>query len=403
MRTRSEKIGLVLSGGGARGAYEVGLLAGLVDVLGLTPEDRPPFQVFTGTSVGAINASFLAANAHRGDLGTKQLVQAWRQLSLEAHLRLDLFGVGRFSRSLRPWKSGPDPTLGRAMFDASGLESFVTEQIDWQRLEANLAHGHLDALVISALRIYDGQRTLFASLSPQGRFEASRDPRRNAVEVSVNAEHVIASAALPFLFPLRRIDGHWYCDGGLRSSTPIAPAIRSGADRLVVVSLAHNEPGPLEPPPRYAPYPGPVLLLGKLLNAMFLDPVNYDLHVLRRLNRIIGVLDDTLTAKSRARFDTVTSEVRGQTYRAIETLVFHPSVDLGALAGVHLRDQGGVHQLGRLGSWFLRRAAKAEASWEVDLASYILFDGGFAERLIEVGRSDAWARADEIRAFFDQR
>ena len=142
------------------------------------------------------------------------------------------------------------------------------------------------------------------------------------------------------------------------------------------------------------------MLLGKVLNALLLDPINYDLHVLRRLNRILGVLDDALGPKTRARVDDVTRDARGKPYTAIETLVFNPSADLGELAGLHLREQGPIDQLGRLGAWFLRRAAREEASWEVDLASYILFDGRYAERLIEVGRRDAHRRADEIRAFF---
>jgi NTE family protein len=388
--------GIVLSGGGARGAYEVGVLAGMIDVLGLRPGDPAPFQVYSGTSVGAINVSFLAANAHRGDLSIDDLVETWSNLNLETHLRLDLFGLTGFRDRLFRRRVAEK---GRALIDPTALERVVQDHIPWEQLHRNVDAGHVHSLVVAALRVFDGQTTLFVETSPETEFRASRDPRRTAISSRINAANVLASASIPLIFPVRQVEGQWYCDGSLRSNTPIAPALRSGADRIMVVSLLHQDPE-RSTPPLNQPYPSPLVLLGKVLNALLLDPVTYDLQVLGRLNRILGVLDEALGPKSRAKVDAVTVDARGMPYRQVDTLIFSPSEDLGELAGQHLRDLDRSKQLGRLGGWLLRRAAREEASWELDLASYILFDGEYAQRLIEVGREDAHRRADEIRTFF---
>ena len=392
----TSKTGIVLSGGGARGAYEVGVVAGIVDVLALKPGDVAPFQVFTGTSVGAINVSFLAAHAARGDMGADALVDLWSSLNLAAHLRLDFFGLSDIGRRL----TGKKTSRGRALLDSAALEQMVRHAIPWQTLHDNVAQGIIDALVITALRVHDGQTSLFVESSPDCEFEPSKDPRRTALETQITADAVLASAAIPFVFPVRQLSGQWYCDGSLRFNTPIAPAIRSGAERLVVISLLHRTTRGPDPTP-YTQYPGPITLLGKVLNALLLDPVNYDLQVLRRLNRILGVMDQALLPEARRAVDDVTIESRGMPYRPIDTLVFSPSRDLGEIAGMHLRQTGTRRGLGRVGDWFLKRAASEQSTWEHDLLSYVLFDGDYAARLIEIGRSDARRRADEIKAFFN--
>ncbi len=394
--TQGVKTGIVLSGGGARGAYEVGLLAGMVEVLGLKPGDPPPFQIYTGSSVGAINVSFLAAHAHRGDMGTEALAEVWSGLNLAAHLRVDFFGLMGLRGVLRGRVGRRE---GRALLDPSGLERVVVDRIPWGTLHDNVQSGCVDSLTVASLRVHDGQTTLFTELAPHASFRPSRDPRRTVVEGPIRANTVLASAAIPMIFPLRKVGGHWYCDGGLRSNTPIAPAIRAGADRLVIVSLLHDNQDPV-PPPKDTPYPSPVLLLGKVLNALLLDPIAYDLQVLKRLNRLLDVMDEALDVEARQRVDDVTVEARGMPYRHIRSLVFSPSEDLGAVAGHHLRESKIHEQLGRVGSWFMRRAAKETATWELDLASYVLFDGAYARRLIDIGRRDAHTRSDEIVEFF---
>jgi NTE family protein len=218
---------------------------------------------------------------------------------------------------------------------------------------------------------------------------------------------VLASAAIPLLFPTRRIGKHFYCDGSLRFNTPIAPAIRAGANRLVVITLIHEERDTAEHdtlsqrvshgPPREED-PNPVFLTGKLLDALLLDPVDYDLHVLERFNKLAEVLERSLPPHELKKIDEIMIESRGVPYRRLPTMVFRPSRDLGSVAGdavrkLQKRDVGPI--LRKILDWAMR-----ESGEEADWASFLLFDGLLAERMIELGRQDAMERSIEIQEFF---
>ncbi|MBL9039788.1 MAG: patatin-like phospholipase family protein [Archangium sp.] len=401
----TETVGLVLSGGGARGAYEAGILSGIAEALALKPGEPAPFHVVAGTSVGAINGAWVAANAHRGDLGVDQLLHLWRALRLEHHLRIDVMGLlGWLSpfTSLRKADDG-DTHLGRSLLDPRALEGIVQTSIDWRQLHANVASGTMKAFVVAALHIGTGVTAMFAELAPGAEFRPMRHPRRVAKIGPITADHVLASAAIPALFPARRVGSSYFVDGGLRFNTPMAPAIRVGAEKLVVVTLRHDPPvAPSIDTPGDSTdaYPNPLFLAGKVLNALLLDAVSYDLQILERFNRMMDVLSVTLAPDERARVDAVLVESRGMAYRKIETLAFEPSVDIGLLAGTHLRHHLGRWDVGSVSEWLLARAASSDATWESDLAAYLLFDGTWAEALIDIGRADALAKRDEIRHFF---
>jgi NTE family protein len=397
-------VGLVLSGGGARGAYEVGVLRGLAEALDLSADGGPLFRVVSGTSVGAINGAWLVAHAHRADHHVEGLTDAWRGLVLREHLRVDLLGLMSWLSPFRFFRQtgAEEDKLGRSVLDPSGLERLVGRAIDWNRLHANVDAGLVRAFTVAALHVGTGVTALFTELAPGVEFRPTRHPRRIVRPARIGAEHVLASAAIPALFPARRIGASHFVDGGLRLNTPIAPALRTGAEKLVVISLRHEAvtPPPIDSPEGEEAYPHPVFLAGKLLNALLLDPVAYDLQVLEGLNRIMEVLDTTLTPAERARFDAVLVETRGMSYRTVETLTFEPSEDIARLAGEHVRAHLGRWQLGRFYEWLLERASRRDATWESDLASYLLFDGLWAETLMALGRRDALARRDEVRAFF---
>ncbi len=396
--------GIVLSGGGARGAYEAGVVAGIVEVLSRTPREHAPFSIFTGTSVGAINAAYLAAHAERPDMHVEGLLEHWRALELGKHLSLDplrFLAAGRVRERLARWREGDDERFGRSLLDPKALEALVEETIPYERLHDNVRAGVVRALVVAALEISTGRTTQFAELAPGATFAASQDPRRLYRPSEIEARHVLASAALPLLFPARRIGRHYYCDGGIRFNTPIAPAIRCGATRLVVISLLYPraswaEADSPEAEGNVAAYPSPIFLLGKVLDALLLDPVRYDLQVMERLNRLMTALEENLTPEEMTRVDEVLTKSRGAPYRRLETLVFAPSVDIGRMAHDHAERTKPRSVSGLL----VRRMADLRDQIEADLLSFILFDGDFADQLATLGRKDALDRADEIEAFF---
>jgi NTE family protein len=403
-----KQVGLVLSGGGARGAYEVGVLAGIAEAVGSADQRRvtePLFRVVAGTSVGAINGAWLVAHAHQPRHALARLEETWKVLSLREHLRLDVKSLLGFSNPLRWLRRGRDPNKppGRSVLDPAGIEALVQRSITFEALHDNIDQGRVRAFIVAALHVGTGVTTLFTELAPGVRLAPSRHPRRLSRLERITADHVLASAAIPALFPARRVGRSHFVDGSLRFNTPIAPVIRAGAEKLVVISLKHEAGATpdLSDTAGEEQYPDPLFLVGKLLNALLLDAVSYDLQVLEGLNRVMGVLDETLTPEERRRFDEVLVDSRGSTYRRIPTLSFEPSKNISLLAGQYLATRLQQRDLGLLLDWLVDRAAAKSSTWESDLASYLLFDGEWAETLIELGRHDARARREEIRAFFE--
>ena len=392
-----------------RGAYEAGVISGVMQVLGRRAHQPPLFRVMSGTSVGAINAAYLAANAQHGDHGISRLLDLWRSLRLDQHARLRLLGLMRWPRRIAElFRSGtPSVPPATSLLDTRELERLVEASIDFGSLRDNVRSGRVHALLIAALHVVSGQTTVFAEVAPGARFAPSTSGVRIARVEPITLDHVLASAAIPLLFPTRRVGERFYCDGGLRFNTPIAPAIRAGADPLLVVSVSHRvtEAEARERQREHAEAEGmdlgPMFLVGKLLNALLLDPVKQDLAMLARLNDLVEVLENTLSPEEYERVQEVLIQTRGDGYRHIQALVFTPSQDIGRLAGDYLRTgKPNLAELNPVLDRVLARAAREGMSQEADWASYLLFDGGFAEMLIDLGRADAFARSDEIQATF---
>jgi NTE family protein len=401
------KTGLVLSGGGMRGAYEVGVVSGMVEVLKPRPGDPPIFRVFSGASVGAINTTYLAANAELCDHGIDRLTDLWRTLRLADHARVRPFGLTRWPKGLRGTLKllGGSAGLGTSLLDTRAVEVLVRRSIDWERLHRVIDSGRVTAVLIAALHVASGRTIMFTEQAPGTKVVSTRDERRAFLFEPITADHVLASAAIPLLFPTRRIGSHYYCDGGLRFNTPIAPAIRAGADRIVIVTVRHSRsPVDLaaveEADPGQGRDLGAAFLIGKLLNALLLDPVQYDLQVLERLNQVMAVLEQTLSVEELDRVQRVWIQHRGMPYRKLKTLVFTPSRDLGELAGEYIRTGLRSDSIPPVIRYFLERAVHSSPQSEADWASYLLFDGGFAAELIAVGHADALSRRDEILEFF---
>ena len=399
------KTGLVLSGGGMRGAYEVGIVAGIMEVLDPEPGSGPTFQIFAGTSVGAINATYLASNAAHADHGVERLAEVWNSLRLEDHARVRPFGLARLPEALARFRSKSNEPTGNSLLDSRGIEVLVRRSIDWAKLHDNIDRGIIDAVMVAALHVVSGRTTMFTERAPHCNIEPTRDERKATAFERISADHVLASAAIPLLFPTRRIGNHYYCDGGLRFNTPIAPTIRAGAERLVIVSVRHERSqreiaAAEENDAGKGSELSSVFLVGKLLNALLLDPVAYDLQVLERLNQVMEVLEETLDADDLERIQRVWIKHRGAPYRRLKKLVFQPSRDLGRVAGEFIKKSLKTTNLRPVAKYLIEKFASDSPEPEADWASYLLFDGSFAHELIEIGRQDARDQAEKIREFF---
>jgi NTE family protein len=389
------RVAIILSGGGARGAYEVGVLWYVFDELTRMLGAPPKIDILCGTSVGAINASFLAA--HLGDpvLGMRRLVELWSQLELTHVLGFGLRQVATLPRVLL---GGGD---GSGLFDVRPMAALVQREVSWRAVSRCLRKHMLRALTVSCTEVSTGRTVVFMQTSPDLTIPSAAPPRTLFRADRIGPHHALASAAIPLLFPPVRIDGELYLDGGLRQNTPIAPALRLGATHIFAIGSSREVEGRVVREAGHqerARVPGAAFLLGKVLNAFLLDHIDVDIELLTRINNVIV---DGTRAYGPGFTDAVSAEARkrrAQEYRYVNCVRVRPSEDIGKLADEHLKrgELRGDPILTRRLFKVLDLGVQAEA----DLASYLLFDGPFCRRLIEMGRADAQARRDELVAFF---
>jgi NTE family protein len=407
LEPRRPRVALVLSGGGARGAYEAGVLAHLFEEIYPRLRGDFEFDVVSGTSVGAIHAAYVAASAHWRHAGrAARLVETWRSMRVGDVLELKLgdvlgvplraLGLRGLSRRLR---AGGEVIGG--LVDIAPLERIVAERIPWERLRQNLARGTPGALCISCTEVRSGTVTVFMDGPLANPAPWSFDPNARALAARITPLHVRASAAIPFFFPAVRIAERYYVDGGLRLNTPLSPALRLGCERVLVVGLKHAPaPGAELPPYPEEVIAQPAFLLGKVLNALLLDRLEYELQRVELVNALIERGREICGADFLERINVAVREQRGADYRPVETLVLRPGQDVGRVAAECYRRQG-PRSLGVLPGLLTSLAQRGAPPGEADLLSYLLFDRCFTERLVEMGRADARARQDEILALLD--
>src|SRR5437899_1507670 len=285
----------------------------------------------------------------------------------------------------------------RGAYEA-GVLSYVLDDLP-RRLDA----GEVDAVALAATEISSGKSVVWVDNREGAVRRWARDPFVIARPARLGPGHALASAAIPFLFPAPRIDGAYYCDGGLRLNTPLAPALRLGADRLLIVGLRHM-PTPAEEAAlaahREANYRSLAYLAGKVLNALLLDHVDYDVDRLRLVNAILDTGARAYGPDFLRRINQVIEEMRGTPYRVVRDVYVVPSRDLAVMAAECLEaHRGGAGLRAWLSDAALRYTVRGIAG-EADLLSYLYFDRCYADHLIELGRADAEARADELIAFF---
>jgi NTE family protein len=366
-------LALVLTGGGARGAYQVGVLRSLARHF---PDLS--FPIIAGVSAGAINASFLAA--HPGNLGeaTAELYEIWYRLEAEDIFRLDTVSLARqFTHwAARLASGGMSVPEVRGLVDSRPLHDTIqrnTATVDGEiiGIQRNLERGTLKAFALTALN-YNTEQTVTWVQARE--FQPWSQPRHRSLPARITSDHVMASAALPLFFPAVRLGDDWYGDGGIRLSTPLVPALRLGATRILAIS-PHHEPTQEEANQRKNEgYPPPAQILSQLMDAIFLDILDEDVRRLKSINELLAKLP---------------TEAQGG-LRRVEIRTVRPSQALGRLATAyepHLPT----------GFRYLTRSLGTRETDSSDLLSFLMFQPDFLQRLLKMGEDDAEARLADLR------
>ncbi len=402
MSDASRRTAVVLSGGGARGAYEAGVLSYVYSEVSRRLGRQVHFDIITGTSVGAINACYLAGAQGDAQCG-QRLAAIWRSLSFESVMSLSVPALARL-----PWQllggRGKDSTGGRrlrGLFNTQGLEALVRKSVRWDLLRRNIDEGDLLGLAVTATEIASGRSRVFVDCAGPGAPVCAADPLVVTEPAQIGPDHALASASIPLIFPAIKIGARFFSDGGLRMNTPLSPALRLGADKVLVIGLKSLAEDAAElVASREAIAQSPLYLAGKALNALLLDRVEYDLDRMRLFNDILRNGVEAFGDGFLERINEPIVAHRGRPYRIVDSLFIRPSADLGVEAAECLRSQLRSATGGYLRRSILRYLADSDVS-EADVLSYLYFDGCYAARLMEMGRRDAAAVDDELVEFFE--
>lgn len=374
-------LGLVLTGGGARAAYQAGALRALAEIADF---DRTPFRVLAGVSAGAINAAYLATQADDFRAATRNLWALWHDLDSSRVYRTDVARLTTIgTRWLRDLSLGGVLGAGTINFllDTAPLHAYLKERLAIERIGEHLASGRLRGVAVTATNYLTGTAVSFFDGAPDIRPWTRSN--RIGVRSTIGREHVLASAAIPLFFSPVRVDGVPYGDGCVRMSAPTSPAIHLGADKLIAIGIRYARTGDqtvLLNEQLRAERVSLAEIAGVLLNAVFLDSLEADLELLARINQAVTFVP----AEDRVRMP--------DQLRPLGALALRPSQDLGRLAG----DQ--YDSFPRTLRYLLRGIGATGASgW--DLISYLAFEPGYIDRLLELGYRDTMARKAEVAAF----
>lgn len=370
--------GLILSGGGARAAYQVGVLKAISDML--PKGSHNPFPVICGTSAGAINAVALATHAGRFRTGVRGLEAVWRGFRAEQVYRT---GMGTLSANAARWFAalffaGLGVRRPAALLDNSPLRQLLGDLIRFERIGQAIDDGDLRALSVTASGYASGQSVAFFQAAPD--VIGWRRARRLGVPSEIGLDHLMASSAIPAIFPSVRLNREYFGDGAVRQLSPISPALHLGAERVMVIgvgeqlitggarrTLGHRRPSLAQ-------------IAGHILDSAFLDTLEADIERLQRINRTVSLIPARVREKQNLEL------------RQVDVLTVSPSESLSAIAAEH------AHELPRSMRFFLRGSGATDSAGAV-VMSYLLFERGFCRKLINLGYADAIKREYEIMRF----
>ncbi len=372
------KAALVLPGGGARGAFQVGVLKAIAEIV---PESAPnPFPILSGTSAGAINSVVLATRARRFAVAVRELERVWANFRCENVYRSDPWTM---LKSSLHWLAaivlgGNLVGTPRSLLDNAPLRSLLSRNIRFPRLARSIETGALEAVAVTAAGYATARSTSFFQATRA--HEAWSRTRRVGKPETLHLDHLMASIAVPMIFPPVLIDGEYFGDGAMRQATPLSPAVHLGADRILVIGVRdeHADPG-IAPGERQA-FPSFAMIAGYMLDTLFMDGLYSDLERMTRINEII---------------DSVPQEHRhgaAADMRAIDTMIIVPSRDLREIA----YDYRKAMPLAARG---LLRGIGGRSKNGSRLLSFLLFESDYTRHLIELGYNDAMSVRDELEAF----
>ncbi|GAP33605.1 patatin-like phospholipase family protein [Piscinibacter sakaiensis] len=391
---RTPATGLVLSGGGARAAYQVGVLQAIAQIrreaAASVAVGGNPFPVITGTSAGAIIASALASRADDFDAAVADLVAVWQAFRADQVYRTDSFGVARSGARwltmlslgwvIARWARARP----RSLLDNRPLAGLLQRLIDFRRVAAMVDAGHLDALAVTASSYGSGLHVTF--YEAREHIQPWTRSQRIAVKCPLETAHLLASSAIPFVFPAISLtlngQAEWFGDGSMRQTAPISPAVHLGAERILVVGAGrlHEPAGDRHVNPDY---PNLAQIAGHAMSSIFLDALAVDIERLQRINATLSLLSPQARLAS--------------PLRPIDVLVISPSQRLDDIAGRHLASlpasiRGLLRGVGVSGQGDSARGAA--------LASYLLFEAPYTRELMALGHADTMARREQVRHFF---
>ena len=373
---------LILPGAGARGAYQVGVLKAIAEFL---PKRTPnPFAVLSGTSAGAINSAVIASRASNFQRAVAEMEHVWANFEVEQVFRADTWTM--FKTSLHWFAAVVFGGLGVrnpvSLLDSSPLRELLERNVRLPRIERAIERGHLDALAVTA-SAYTSARSVTFYQSREQVLPWAR-VRRIGRPAAINIDHLMASAAVPFVFPPVRMGGEYYGDGSMRHRAPMSSAIHLGADRLLVIGVRDEHPDPEPGADDNVASPSFAHLAGYMLDTLFMDGLNADLERVTRVNMILEQLG---SENLRPPIDQL---------RELHTLIIVPKEDIRAVAARHVGELPRPVRMLLKGLGALNRDG-------MQLVSYLLFESGFTRELIAMGYRDAMEREDHLRAFmFDQ-